>query len=262
MTRLAESATGAAALLDQQMTRLRERDPQPWGVWPWLGPILTTGVLIAIARVVVALAPATGSARTTVAVVASVAGELLLLLAAVAFGRDIAQRAGGWRAAFGVDRLRRSDWRPWLLGLGLIFAGRLAIAIVALAGTHGSAARQSQNVHLTGASPVNVTGLLILTVAVAPVVEEFVFRGLVLRTFMRSMAFWPATCVSSVIFALFHAAAVRTIPGAITLAASVAVLGLANCLLVRITGRLGPGVLVHATFNLIGALVVIHQAAC
>jgi membrane protease YdiL (CAAX protease family) len=42
---------------------------------------------------------------------------------------------------------------------------------------------------------------------------------------------------------------VHTALGAVTLAASVGVLGLGNCYLVRITGRLTPGIMVHASFN-------------
>jgi hypothetical protein len=51
------------------------------------------------------------------------------------------------------------------------------------------------------------------------------------------------------LFAVFHVYEVHTVLGAVTLAASVGVLGLGNCWLVRITGRLTPGIMVHAAFN-------------
>ena len=44
----------------------------------------------------------------------------------------------------------------------------------------------------------------VIVVLIAPVVEETMFRGLMLRTLMRRWGFWPAALASSAIFALFH----------------------------------------------------------
>jgi hypothetical protein len=44
------------------------------------------------------------------------------------------------------------------------------------------------------------------------------FRGLMLRTFMRAMRFWPAAILSSLVFALLHTYEVSTLAGAVTLA--------------------------------------------
>jgi membrane protease YdiL (CAAX protease family) len=77
---------------------------------------------------------------------------------------------------------------------------------------------------------------------------------------MRRMSFWPAALLSTAVFALFHTYEVSTVQGAAALALSVATLGMTNCYLVRITGRLVPGMLVHATFNLVATIFVVAQA--
>ncbi|MDP9461910.1 MAG: hypothetical protein M3Q22_17195 [Actinomycetota bacterium] len=45
-----------------------------------------------------------------------------------------------------------------------------------------------------------------------------------------------------------------------TLALSVAALGLGNCFLVRITGRLTPAIMVHATYNALTLIVALATA--
>ena len=94
----------------------------------------------------------------------------------------------------------------------------------------------------------------------APFIEELVFRGLLLRTFMRRMPFWPAAVLSTLIFAALHTYEVSTLVGALTLAASVGCLGLVNCWLNRRTDSLAPGMMVHASFNLLAVIVLVAQA--
>ncbi len=78
---------------------------------------------------------------------------------------------------------------------------------------------------------------------------------------MRRLSFWPAALASTFIFAAFHTYEVNTLAGALTLAAVVATLGLTNCVLVRLTDRLVPGMLVHAMLNAVATAVVIYQAS-
>jgi hypothetical protein len=101
--------------------------------------------------------------------------------------------------------------------------------------------------------------LVVVVVLAAPFVEEIVFRGLLLRTFMRRMTFWPAALLSTAIFGLGHTYEVDSFVGAVTLAAIVGSLGLANCILNRYTDRLAAGMLVHGTFNGLAVLVLLLQ---
>jgi membrane protease YdiL (CAAX protease family) len=86
------------------------------------------------------------------------------------------------------------------------------------------------------------------------------FRGLLLRSFMRKLGFWPAALLSSLLFALFHVYEVSTLLGAVTLALSVGILGLGNCYVVRVTGRLAPAILIHATYNALALALAVFAA--
>ena len=121
----------------------------------------------------------------------------------------------------------------------------------------GRAGRESRNVVLTTLSPLTVTLLLVVTVVCAPLIEELVFRGLLLRTFMQLMPFWPSAILSTALFAGLHVYEVSTVLGAVTLVVVVGSMGLVNCVLVRYTGRLPAGMLVHATLNLIAVLALV-----
>ncbi|MCU1659424.1 MAG: Conserved rane protein of unknown function, partial [Pseudonocardiales bacterium] len=78
---------------------------------------------------------------------------------------------------------------------------------------------------------------------------------------MRRMGFWPAALLSTLIFGGFHTYEVNTLVGAVTLALVVGAIGLTNCVLVRLTDRLTPGIFVHATLNGLAAAVLIAQTS-
>ena len=176
------------------------------------------------------------------------------------FARPIARRQGAFAPAVGLDVVRGRDWLPWITGVGFVFAARVAVGIVAAALTHGRAAAEASNVRLHAATASTVVLLVLLAVVIAPVTEELMFRGVMLRWLMQRTGFWPAALVSTAVFAGLHAYEVRTLAGALTLVAGVGVLGLGNCYLVRITGRLVPGIMVHATFNALAVLVAVLRA--
>jgi membrane protease YdiL (CAAX protease family) len=218
--------------------------------------------LIVLDNVVVpVLAPDEGPGRVAVGIAAAIGGELLLLAVLLAVGRRVAARAGGWRAAFGLDRVRTRDWLPWLLGIAVVYACRTAVLVVAAVLTEGRAVEEANNLQLRSPTALSIVVLTLLVVVLAPITEELMFRGLLLRSFLRRMSFWPAALLSTLLFALFHVFQVDTLLGAVTLALSVAVLGLGNCFVVRITGRLTPAIMVHATFNALTLVVALATAS-
>lgn len=245
-------------VLDEQMRALRRDDRRSWGLAGWLWPLVALVVIIVAGNVLAAtVVPRHGTGRTVVGILLTVGGELLLLAVLLAFGRAIAARDGGWRAAFGLDRIRGRDWVPWLWGLALCYAGRTAVGIVAAALTDGRAAREASNLSIGHPTVATVATLAVTVCVLAPIAEELMFRGLLLRTFMRRMSFWPAAVLSTVLFGVFHTYEVSTVEGAVTLAVTVGVLGLVNSYLVRITGRLVPGMMVHASFNALALAVAL-----
>jgi membrane protease YdiL (CAAX protease family) len=88
--------------------------------------------------------------------------------------------------------------------------------------------------------------LIVLGVLIAgctPIVEELFFRGLLQRSLLRRLGRNAAIAVSAVFFGLAHEQALQ-LPGLV-------VFGLVLGYLAWRTGRLGPGIVAHACFNLV-----------
>lgn len=248
--------------LDRVVEEQRRIDPAPWGWRPAVLPCLAMAAIVVLGSAATRLIrPNTFTGKFVATIAINALAYCLLGLVVWYSARDIAARHGGWGRAFGIRRPSRRDIGYAASGIGIAFAARLVVAIVANGVTRGNAGKQSQNIHLhTTSVPVDVL-LVVIVVILAPVIEEIIFRGLLLRTFMRRLSFWPAALASTFVFAAFHTYEVNTLAGALTLAAVVATLGLTNCVLVRLTDRLTPGMFVHATLNAVATVVVIYQAS-
>jgi membrane protease YdiL (CAAX protease family) len=85
--------------------------------------------------------------------------------------------------------------------------------------------------------------LAVLIVVGTPLVEELFFRGLLQRSLLRRMGPVAAVAVSAVAFGLAHEQLLQ-LPGLIAF-------GLVLGALAWRTGRLGPGIVAHAFFNLV-----------
>lgn len=80
---------------------------------------------------------------------------------------------------------------------------------------------------------------LVITCVVAPVVEEFAFRGVILHRWTHKYGLWPAILWSSLLFAVVH----PDILGAFTF-------GIGMCILYLRTQSLWVPILCHSAYNL------------
>jgi uncharacterized protein len=94
------------------------------------------------------------------------------------------------------------------------------------------------------------TALLVLSAAltcvIAPIAEEFLFRGFIFTSLRSWRGVWPAAVITGLLFGAVHAGsapAVDLVP--------LAVLGLGLCLLYRATGSLYPCIAAHCVNNTI-----------
>jgi membrane protease YdiL (CAAX protease family) len=95
---------------------------------------------------------------------------------------------------------------------------------------------------------------LVLSVAVgAPIVEELFFRGLLLRSLQRRMGDGLAIAISAGVFGLAHGSSLPA-EALILVIVSLTVFGAVLAALAVRTGRLGPGMVAHAVFNLFTVL--------
>jgi len=91
---------------------------------------------------------------------------------------------------------------------------------------------------------------LVLSVSVgAPIVEELFFRGLLLRSLQRRMPDGLAVALSAIAFGLAHGSALP-VDAVVLVMVSLSVFGAVLAVLAIRTGRLGPGIVAHAIFNL------------
>lgn len=91
-----------------------------------------------------------------------------------------------------------------------------------------------------------------LLVAALPVIEEFLFRGVLFDALRRSFAsIWPAAIVTTVAWALIHAV------WPLQIVAMYLVFGLALAWVRVSTDRLWPCIAAHAAYNAIPAAVLL-----
>jgi hypothetical protein len=94
---------------------------------------------------------------------------------------------------------------------------------------------------------------------IAPVTEELLFRGMLLRTMVARRGVRLGLFLTSVVFALFHLAgsAGNTLRAAILILPLLTVVGWVLGRLALSFRRLGPAVFVHAGFNLLALLTLL-----
>ncbi len=140
--------------------------------------------------------------------------------------------------------LRVPERRAWL-GAVLLGAGvttlSLTLSVRLLEAVDPGYARMLEEMAVRIETLASPLGLWLLVGAIAPLSEEVLFRGVVLRSLLDRWRMWPAVLVSSAVFALFH---VHPIHMLIALP-----LGIAAGWAMARTGSLWPAVAVHAAAN-------------
>jgi membrane protease YdiL (CAAX protease family) len=244
--------------LDVAMAQMQQEDARSWGWRPIIAPILALIAIIVATQIAFQFEPDHGNGALIFVVIGNVILEGLVVVALYLSGRHIAARYGGWSRTFGFGWPKLIDVPLAALGVIASFVLRVIIGVGLNLLSNGRATREGSNLDVKGSLSIPAILLLIAVVVIAaPLTEELMFRGLLLRTFMRRWSFWPAAIVSTAIFGLFHAYEVRTVLGAVALCLSVGALGFVNCILVRYTNRLAPGIFVHAASNAFAVLMVI-----
>ena len=161
----------------------------------------------------------------------------------------VGRRGYGLRHAIGLRvRLREIYWV--LIGMGAAIGfGLLAFPIASL-WQQGDHPKQAIGQELKNSTSATRIGFLILVVVVAPLVEEMVFRGVVLRASLRRMPAAPAVLVSGGSFALLHLLDVATLPGIPQLFG----VGVVSAMVALRSGDLSRSIYFHAGFNLLAAI--------
>lgn len=243
--------TGAAtARLDARVAELAAEPGRTWGTRDAVAALLCVPVALVLSVLVLSLVPGVPGS------VGVAAGTVLLGVAAVQVARRPARQSGGVERALGFDLPEWSD-AGRMLGWSLLLLLAQAATVVALAAVVPAlrGVEAENTAFLRDESPLALVLIAIAAVLLAPVIEELLFRGVVLRGLMLRVGFWPAALVSSAFFGLFHATGTGI--EAVPVIAATAVFGLGLCVLTRRTGRLGPAIGVHALRNALAVAAVV-----
>jgi hypothetical protein len=214
---------------------------RPWTAWVGLLAGFAGALLGALVVTVVAVAAGASfeDPPPSVAIVGTVAQDAAFIAAAIMFAR-LAGTVRPWH--FGLRPPRRF-WPAagWLL---LAYAAFLALsaAWVALLGIES----QDELPEELGAdeSTVALIAVAFLVAIVAPVAEEFFFRGYFFTAMRNWRGLWPAAIVTGLVFGGIH---VGSSP--IGFLVPLAFFGVVLCLLYARTGSLYPCIVLHCINN-------------
>ncbi|WP_314505840.1 type II CAAX endopeptidase family protein [uncultured Microbacterium sp.] len=225
--------------------RLGGRTVHPWRAGVLAVALIGVGLGVVLGTLVTVVLPSAGGLAATAVL-------WLGMLVPIVWAFTRSRPAGLLRLRF-LDLL-------WGVGLGLILRmvqGWLAVA------TGGSGALPSYP-SIGGSLPSGfVFSDVLAPVVIAPVLEEFFFRGVVLVSLYRLlrrpvgavMAGAVSVVVSAGLFVMLH-----SLDGALSVdeVISLALLGVVCGALVMLTGRIWPAVLTHVVYN--GSFVVLAVA--
>jgi membrane protease YdiL (CAAX protease family) len=136
---------------------------------------------------------------------------------------------------------------PVLRSLGWIVGTYIAVSIVSALVTLAFGRPQDQDLvtELKGESaPLVLVGFALMTCVLAPLAEEFFFRGFLFRALAERFGLGPGVVLAGAIFGLVHWPG-GSLEGVVVLGA----LGAMLCLMVYYTASLLPCIIMHASFN-------------
>ena len=232
-----------------------------WGL-PDVGVAWVVGLVAAlVVSSIVAAAAGIDTSRVSDDVgvlLASVVGQAIGVIGTLEL---VARRKG--RGSLGADfglvaRLPGGKWTTAALWLLAGVALQLAILpfLQIIVDVHGKAETQDVVEQFKQARGPALVLFAVIVVTVAPVAEELLFRGALLRALQRRMTPAWAASVSALAFAAVHPLLSPSIGSVIAIPGLFA-LGLLSAALAIRTGNLSASILLHAGFNLLTAVSVL-----
>lgn len=156
-----------------------------------------------------------------------------------------------------TPRLADLGWGPviWLGALGAQLAvGAIVVTLgVPLIGN-------TEGIDQISADRTYVVSLVITAVIAAPIVEEMVFRGVVMRGLRSRLPLVVVVVAQGLLFGAAHVDPVRG-AGNVGLVLVLSGVGIAFGIAVSLLGRIGPSIVAHAIFNGVVLLIVLTGVA-
>ena len=222
--------------------------PKPaWPPWTAAGALLGGLVLAAVAGLIVDLPALALGVNVTAShvpggleIADTVVQDAAFVAAALFFARLGGRTVEAWEFGLRPTPL----WRAvWLLVATLV--GFLLFSFIWGSAFHAEKEKLLEQLGV-GESTILLVGSAALTCVVAPICEEFLFRGYVFTALRNWRGMWPAAIITGLAFGAVHvgsAPVVDLVP--------LAGLGFGLCLLYRYTGSLYPCIAAHSLNNCI-----------
>jgi membrane protease YdiL (CAAX protease family) len=163
---------------------------------------------------------------------------------------DRGMRAVGWSFRWG-DLWRGPVTYLAAIGVQIVLAALLLLLDVPIEGNVAPGEGESTLAYKIA--------IVIVTVVAAPLVEELVFRGIVLRGLLSTMRAVPAIAIQGVLFGVAHVDPSRG-SGNIGLAIVLSGVGIAFCTSAYLTRRIWPTIIAHAIFNGVVMILLLSGA--
>lgn len=188
------------------------------------------------------------------------------LLASVGYGPSVwwcrfASRrwgSGNLRDDIGLTaRAADIGWGP-VIWLGAIGAQIAVGAVVVALGV--PVASNTEGLDEIRADRTYAVSLVITAVIAAPIVEEMVFRGVVMRGLRSRLPIVAVVAIQGLLFGIAHVDPVRGM-GNIGLVMVLSAVGIAFGTGTALLGRIGPSIAAHAIFNAVVLLIVLTGVA-
>ena len=223
-----------------------------WGVGDFIVAFVV-GLLVSLVAAAFVVDPDHPNDPTTLAVlICSQNFAIIAWLAMVARRKG----TGSLRSDFGLQ-LRRplaawlADGRYFFVGVGLQLAALLPIGL--LNEIYGHTAKQGVVNAADKASGWQIPVLALAIAVLAPLTEELLFRGTLLRSLLRKMTPENAVLVTAIVFGLVHALGDPSV-GTIIALPAIILLGICSGYQAVRTGNLSRSILMHMGFNALSVL--------
>lgn len=221
-------------------------DPAPrWPAWYALAGFAVglVGTLIAVGIVAAATGATPDEADATFTIVATFLQALVFVGTAILFA-SMTRRPRAWH--FGLRRTRFWPAVGWA-ALGMFTFYVVAAIYAAIVQPDAEQSITESLGANEGTVGLIVAGLMVI--CVAPVAEEFFFRGFFYRALRSRFSIWVAAAIDGALFGIIHfdfsgADALLILP-------PLALLGFIFCLVFEKTGSLYPVIALHALNNTI-----------
>jgi membrane protease YdiL (CAAX protease family) len=231
--------------------------PRPtWSPVRWGVPDVLIAWIVGLVAGVIVAAPFVNEANEIPpsGIAASLYAQNLGIVAALLLIARMKGR-GGLDADFGLRLDARTLWRSlgWVAaGVGVALVGNaLVLPLTELAGLDDSA--QDVVNQFEAASPAVKAILFPGVVLLAPLAEELLFRGALLRALQRHWSPGMAVFVSALIFAGVH----LIDPDTYYYLPAFLLLGLVSGWRAVVSGNLTQSIFLHAGFNLVASILIV-----